>query len=81
MTDERIPRIHRAGPCPKHPNATVRYYLDAEPCFGCHPELLDAKASDPACLRPASSPRPALLGSPSTRSSGPAVRPVPAALW
>ena len=33
-----------SGPCPRHVNDTslpVIYYLDPEPCYGCHPELKD----------------------------------------
>jgi hypothetical protein len=35
-----------SGPCPRHINdirIPVVYYLDPEPCYGCHPELLRAK--------------------------------------
>lgn len=32
-----------SGPCPTHITGSVpvRFYLDPEPCYGCHPELLE----------------------------------------
>ena len=37
----------KSGPCPRHINDQsfpVVYYLDPEPCYGCHPEFLKAGA-------------------------------------
>lgn len=48
------PTLRTGGPCPKHVgdhSIPVVYYLDDEPCYGCHPELVGVSPTAPAYVQ------------------------------